>query len=36
MRERAELLGGTLLIERRPGGGTRVVATIPVANGPVA
>jgi signal transduction histidine kinase len=33
MRERAELLGGTLLIERQPGGGTRVIATIPVAGG---
>ena len=36
MRERAELLGGTLLIERRPGGGTRVGATIPMADGAVA
>lgn len=29
MRERAELDGGTLLIGPRPGGGTRVVATLP-------
>jgi len=29
MRERAEELGGTCAIEPRPGGGTRVLATLP-------
>ena len=29
MRERVELVGGTLTIESRPGGGTRVAATLP-------
>lgn len=31
MRERAELLGGTLQIETAPGKGTRVLATLPLA-----
>jgi len=30
MKERAELLGGTLTIHTSPGGGTRVAAEIPV------
>jgi signal transduction histidine kinase/PAS domain-containing protein len=30
MKERAELLGGTLLIDARPGGGTRVSVEVPV------
>jgi len=29
MRERAELVGGTLAVESRPGGGSRVKLTIP-------
>ena len=29
MRERVELVGGTLTVESRPGGGTRVAATLP-------
>jgi signal transduction histidine kinase len=29
MRERVALLGGTLAVHSRPGGGTRVTATIP-------
>jgi signal transduction histidine kinase len=33
MRERAELLGGTLLVETEPGRGTRVRARLPVAEG---
>jgi signal transduction histidine kinase len=35
MRERAELLGGTLAVDRRPdGGGTRVLASIPTTGKP--
>jgi signal transduction histidine kinase len=30
MKERAELLGGTLVIDTRPGGGTRVSVEVPV------
>jgi signal transduction histidine kinase len=33
MKERAELLGGTLTIDTKPGGGTRVVVEIPVEEG---
>lgn len=32
MRERAEELGGTCLIENAPGGGTRVVAELPISH----
>ena len=31
MRERAEELGGTLTVERNPGGGTRVLARLPLS-----
>ena len=31
IRERVELLGGTLAITSRPGGGTRIEAVVPVA-----
>jgi two-component system sensor histidine kinase UhpB len=31
MRERAEELGGALRIERRPEGGTRVIARLPLS-----
>ncbi|MFN8512546.1 MAG: hypothetical protein U0232_16455 [Thermomicrobiales bacterium] len=31
MRERAEELGGTCIIEPNPGGGTRVTARLPLA-----
>ncbi|MDR7451655.1 MAG: ATP-binding protein, partial [Armatimonadota bacterium] len=34
MRERAELLGGTLRMTSRAGEGTRIEATIPVGAGP--
>jgi signal transduction histidine kinase len=30
MQERADLLGGTLVIDTRPGGGTRVSVEVPV------
>jgi len=30
MRERAEELGGTLVLSAAPGGGSRVLATIPL------
>jgi two-component system NarL family sensor kinase len=30
MRERAEELGGTLVVEQNPEGGTRVVARLPL------
>ncbi len=33
MNERARLLGGTLSVESRPGGGTVVAATIPIDRG---
>jgi signal transduction histidine kinase len=36
MRERALLLGGTLAVESAPGGGTRVVAHLPLQGGAVA
>jgi len=35
MRERLEIFGGTLRIDSEPGGGTRVVMTVPVG-APVA
>jgi signal transduction histidine kinase len=31
MRERLEILGGSLRIDSEPGGGTRVVMTVPMA-----
>ena len=34
MRERAESLGGRFRIESHPGGGTRVVVTVPLASIP--
>jgi signal transduction histidine kinase len=34
MRERAEMLGGTLAIDTRPGHGTTITASIPLAGGP--
>jgi signal transduction histidine kinase len=36
MRERAAELGGECRVEPRPGGGTRVVARLPLAVGPIA
>ena len=33
MRERARLLGGTLRVDSRPGGGTGVLASVPVSRG---
>jgi signal transduction histidine kinase len=36
MRERAAELGGVLSVEPRPGGGTRVVARLPLATGGAA
>jgi signal transduction histidine kinase len=35
MHDRAAELGGECRIERRPGGGTRVVARLPLATGPL-
>ena len=32
MRERVELLGGTLTVESAPGAGTRVLARVPIAD----
>jgi signal transduction histidine kinase len=34
MRERAQALGGSFALDARPGGGTRVIARIPVTPGP--
>ena len=34
MRERVELVGGELQIESKPGGGTRVMASVPLAPAP--
>ncbi len=31
MRERLELVGGTLTVESAPGAGTRLIATVPAA-----
>jgi signal transduction histidine kinase len=31
MRERLEIIGGTLNIDSEPGGGTRVVMRVPIA-----
>jgi signal transduction histidine kinase len=36
MRERAELLGGSLAVDSRPGAGTTIVATLPLGVGPAA
>ena len=33
MRERARLLGGTLRVDSRPGGGTTVLASVPLSRG---
>jgi len=35
MRERAELLGGRLQVESRPGAGTRVTVELPLSDGEI-
>jgi signal transduction histidine kinase len=35
MRERAELLGGNLQVESRPGAGTRIKVELPLSDGEI-
>ena len=36
MRERARRIGGTVAIETHPGGGTRVIVSVPIGHGDAA